>query len=100
MVVDFYATWCVPCRSYTPKFQRAYRELRRRRPDVAFEFVSVDVDRDHALARAHRVRSVPTTVVLAEARGWFGRRRRVATARWSGDKAWPDLLRTLEDALG
>ncbi len=100
VAVDFYATWCGPCKAYSPKFARAHREVRRQRPDVPVAFVAVDVDRNHDLAGRHSVRSVPTTVVLAESKGWFRRSRRVEVLRFSGDKAWPDLVRSLLDAIG
>ncbi|MHB8605872.1 MAG: thioredoxin family protein [Thermoplasmatota archaeon] len=97
--VDFYATWCAPCRAYSPKFSRAARELRRAEPDARFVFVSVDIDRNIALARAHHVQSVPTTVALAKRRGWFGRMRRVERVRFSGDRPWNELMRELRSAL-
>ncbi len=39
-VVDFWATWCAPCRESFP----AYEQLMKERPDVAFVAVSVDDD--------------------------------------------------------
>jgi thiol-disulfide isomerase/thioredoxin len=39
-VVDFWATWCAPCRQSFP----AYEQLVKGRPDVAFVAVSVDDD--------------------------------------------------------
>ncbi|GEM_PF-4895977 len=99
VVVDYYATWCIPCKGYTPKFQRLEREMRREFPHAKVAFVSVDVDRDHAEARRGRVQSVPTTIAWERRRGLFGWRRR-ERLRFSGDRPWNDLLRTFHDLVG
>jgi thiol-disulfide isomerase/thioredoxin len=91
VVVDYYATWCAPCKAYSPKFQRLAREIRRELPDAKVAFVSVDVDRDHAEARRARVQSVPTTVAWRRKRGLFGKRRKEAL-RFSGDRPWNDMV--------
>ncbi|HVL48087.1 MAG TPA: thioredoxin family protein [Candidatus Thermoplasmatota archaeon] len=94
VVIDFSATWCAPCRSYTPKFLRAAREMRRSFPDLRFTFVTVDVDTVPEVARRYGVKSVPTTVVVRERRALFARRKGEAE-RWSGDRSWPELVRVL-----
>ena len=93
VVVDYYATWCIPCKAYSPKFARLEREVRRQFPEAKVAFVSVDVDRDHDEARRAGVQSVPTTVAWRMKKGWFGRRRKAAL-RFSGDRPWEDLLRS------
>lgn len=100
VVVDFYATWCGPCKAYSPKFSRLEREMRRAHPDGAFAFVSVDIDRHHDLARDARVMSVPTTVAWRMGKSLFGRPKRKEVLRFSGDRAWPDLVRMFTEALG
>lgn len=83
VVVDFYATWCAPCKQYSPRFTQAAREARRRWPDAPVAFVKVDIDRSPELARRYGVQSVPTTVVLERRRGLLG--EKVAQAqRWTG----------------
>lgn len=99
VVVDFFATWCGPCKAYSPKFGRLDREMRRAVPDGSFAFVSVDIDQQHELAREARVMSVPTTVAWTMGKGLFGGPKRKEVLRFSGDRSWPDLVRTFADAL-
>jgi thiol-disulfide isomerase/thioredoxin len=99
VVVDYYATWCVPCKTYSPKFQRLEREMRRAFPDAKVAFVSVDVDRDHAEAKRGRVQSVPTTVAWRLRKGLFGPKRKEAL-RFNGDRTWNDLVRTFTELMG
>jgi len=60
MVIDFWATWCSPCRAMAPQFERA-ADLRRH-----YRFAKVDVDAEPALAGAYAVRSIPTLMVLRD----------------------------------
>lgn len=98
VVVDYYATWCIPCKAYSPKFERLAREMRREHPDAKIAFVSIDIDRDHAEARKARVQSVPTTIAWRMKRGLFGMRRKEAL-RFSGDRSWNELLRTFGELV-
>lgn len=100
VVIDFYATWCAPCKAYSPKFQRIEREMRRARPDGDFVFYSVDIDRHQDAARDANVRSVPTTVAYQMGKGFFGGAKRKELLRFAGDRSWNDLLRTFTDLLG
>ena len=44
--IDFWASWCVPCRHSFPWMQELYREYHGR----GFEIIAVNVDKDHAAA--------------------------------------------------
>jgi len=58
VVVDFYATWCGPCRLITPILE----ELSGRMDSV--RFVKVDIDESPDVAQKYAVTGVPTLVVF------------------------------------
>jgi thioredoxin len=59
-VIDFWATWCGPCRAMAPQFERAAALRPQHR------FAKVDVDAEPALAAAYGIRSIPTLMVLRD----------------------------------
>lgn len=61
MVIDAYASWCQPCRVYSPIVERLAREYAGR-----VDFYKVDVDNPDAedFVVRYEINSVPTTVFL------------------------------------
>jgi putative thioredoxin len=59
VIVDFWATWCGPCKQYTPILEKVVRAARGR-----VRLVKVDIDRNPGLARSAGIQSVPTTMVF------------------------------------
>lgn len=57
VVVDFYATWCGPCRMFEPVFEEASKEN-------DFSFVKLDVDKYSDIARKYGVMSIPTIILF------------------------------------
>ena len=55
VIVDFWATWCGPCRTLTPALEKAVRGARG-----AVKLVKIDVDKNPAYAGQLRVQSIPT----------------------------------------
>lgn len=58
-VIDFYATWCGPCKQISPLFDRLKVQY-----DGQVNFVRVDVDADPATAREYGIEAMPTFVIL------------------------------------
>lgn len=58
-VIDFYATWCGPCKAIAPIFEMLKGEYSSK-----IKFVSVDVDQDVAMAGKYRIEAMPTFVFL------------------------------------
>ena len=85
VLVDFWATWCGPCRMVSP----ALEQLATERTGV-IKLVKVDVDRAPALGQRFQIQAVPTLLVL---------RGGEVAARQAGAAPVAVLRRWLDDAL-
>lgn len=58
VLIDFFATWCGPCKMVSPVVDQIANE----RPDI--KVCKLDVDKNLDLARTFQVMSVPTLVAI------------------------------------
>ena len=60
LLVDWWATWCGPCRTFAP----IYEEVAAENPDLVF--AKVDTDAQQNLAGAFGIQSIPTLMVFRD----------------------------------
>lgn len=63
VLVDFWATWCGPCRQLGPAIEKAVREAKGK-----VKLVKIDVDKNPRVAGQLRVQSIPTVYAFVDGR--------------------------------
>jgi len=59
-VIDFWATWCGPCKLMNPILD----EVEKENPDLTITRVDIDSDKD--MVQKYNIQSVPTYVILKD----------------------------------
>ncbi|GCA62586.1 thioredoxin [Kipferlia bialata] len=75
LVIDFFATWCPPCKAITPFFAQLSETH-----GAKANFIKVDVDQHGQLAQAFGVRAMPTFVFIKN-------KKKIADVRGANPKA-------------
>jgi thioredoxin 1 len=60
VLIDFWAAWCGPCRSFAPTYEKVAEGF----PDFVFAKVDTEVEQDPAAA--FNVMSIPTLMIIRE----------------------------------
>lgn len=58
-IIDFYATWCGPCKITAPIIERLARKYKGQ-----IDFYKVDIDQERELAQIFGIRSIPTFLFI------------------------------------
>jgi thioredoxin 1 len=59
-ILDFWAPWCAPCKSFAPIFEKVAEE----NPDILFG--KINTEEEQALAGHFQIRSIPTVMIMKE----------------------------------
>lgn len=59
VVVDCWAAWCGPCKSFAPTFEQAIKKL-----EPKARFAKLDTEKEQRLAARFQIRSIPTLLVM------------------------------------
>ena len=84
-LVDFFATWCGPCKMMQPVLEQLKAEMGDR-----LRIIKIDVDKNEAVSNAYRIQSVPTLMLFRSGQSLW---------RQSGALAKNELKRIVEQQL-
>lgn len=60
-VIDFFATWCGPCKMLAPTFEKLAEEY-----EGKAKFFKIDIDKEMEIARELSIMSVPTIMIYKD----------------------------------
>lgn len=81
VIVDFWATWCAPCKMMNPVFEDLDKEYSDK-----VKIVKVDADKEQALVDFYDIRAIPTMIVFKDGK---------EVERIMGAKPKPYLINTI-----
>lgn len=86
VLVDFFATWCGPCKAMTPVVEEVGKMVQGKA-----RVLKIDVDKNEKLAEQYNIRTVPTFILFKDGEVLW---------RKSGVIDKNALLKAIEDQVG
>ncbi len=85
IIIDFYGSWCAPCKRFAPTFEKASNEIKE------LDFAKYNIDEDERVTAIKlEIRSVPTIVI-------FNRGKEIE--RFTGEITGEDLKEKIKKSL-
>ena len=85
VIIDFWAPWCGPCRSFAPIYEKTAEQY----PDILFG--KVNTEEEEGLGGYFQIRSIPTIMIMRE---------KIAVFQQSGvlpEEALKDIIRQVQE---
>ena len=59
LVVDFWATWCGPCKQFAPTFKQVASQL-----EPKARFIKIETEKEQSISAKYNIRSIPTLAIF------------------------------------